>query len=170
MRSFVRYATTRGHRHGFLKATPKQGVAGCRFLTKKAYLRSVLETGEDESQQQDYEPSEETQETSSWENDEQFHVEENNKYDDDYSLSCFPRPRSHPLLNTIDEVITNWDRVLEKLNRANLKVSPNKVRILLDDTEVYGFRIKQGHVLPSQHSVDSLGAVKIDGEDTCRAL
>lgn len=49
--------------------------------------------------------------------------------------------------NTIDEVIDNWEKVLRKLNMCDLKISPHKVRILLDDTEVYGFRIRQGYVL-----------------------
>jgi hypothetical protein len=72
--------------------------------------------------------------------------------------------------NTIDEVINNWDRVLKKLNMCDLKISPHKVRILLDDTEVYGFRIRQGYVLPSPHSVDNLGAIKIDDLKTVKQV
>ena len=72
--------------------------------------------------------------------------------------------------NTIDEVLNNWDRVLKKLNMCDLKISPHKVRILLDDTEVYGFRIRQGYVLPSPHSVDNLGAVKIDDLKTVKQV
>jgi hypothetical protein len=66
--------------------------------------------------------------------------------------------------NTINEVIDNWDRVLTKLNQSNLKISPQKVRVLLDDTEVYGFRIQKGFVLPSPlpHCVSDLGKVKLE--------
>ena len=70
--------------------------------------------------------------------------------------------------NTIDEVIRNWDRVLTKLRICNLKISPNKVRILLDDTEVYGFRIKHGHVLPLPHIVSNLGDIKLEDLKTVK--
>ena len=70
--------------------------------------------------------------------------------------------------NTIDEVIRNWDRVLTKLRICNLKIYPNKVRILLDNTEVYGFRIKHGHVLPSPHIVSNLGDIKLEDLKTVK--
>ena len=70
--------------------------------------------------------------------------------------------------NTIDEVIQNWDKVLSKLNQCNLKLSPQKVRVLLDDTEVYGYRIKQGHVLPSAHIVSDLGDIKLEDLKTVK--
>ena len=64
--------------------------------------------------------------------------------------------------NTVEEVIRNWDRVLSKINKCNLKISAGKVRILLNDSEVYGFRVRDGHVLPSQHSISNLGETKIE--------
>ena len=45
---------------------------------------------------------------------------------------------------TKDEAINNYGRVLEKLHNANLKLSPHKVRIFPSDTEVYGYRVKDG--------------------------
>ena len=53
--------------------------------------------------------------------------------------------------NTIDELIKNWSKVLSKLALCNLKISPEKVRILLDDVEVYGVRIQNGFIAPSPH-------------------
>ena len=35
--------------------------------------------------------------------------------------------------NSIDELIENWALVLDKLDKCNLKISSNKVRILMDD-------------------------------------
>ena len=63
--------------------------------------------------------------------------------------------------NTIDEAISNWERVLFKLASSNLKVTSHKVRIFLPDTEVYGYRIKQGEVLPSEHIITDLGKSKL---------
>ena len=51
--------------------------------------------------------------------------------------------------NTIDQLWRNWDQVLSKLNMCNLKISPNEVRILMDDVKVYGVRIINGYVSPS---------------------
>ena len=59
---------------------------------------------------------------------------------------------------TVDECIKNWDTVLSQLNRYNLKVSPRKVRILLQDTEVFGHRVADGKVRPSDHILTSLAA------------
>ena len=70
--------------------------------------------------------------------------------------------------NTIDEVLWNWDKVLSKLNKCNLKIAPNKVRVLLDDTEVYGYRIKKGYVLPSPHIVSNLGDIKLEDLKTVK--
>ena len=60
--------------------------------------------------------------------------------------------------NTVDECIANWDTVLSKLNHHNLKLSPRKVRILLHDFEVFGHRVSDGKVRPSDHILSSLGA------------
>ena len=64
--------------------------------------------------------------------------------------------------NTINEGITNYQSVLNKLCENNLKLSPNKVRIFPEDTEIYGYRIKNGCVSPSQHIVKCLGKTKIE--------
>ena len=55
--------------------------------------------------------------------------------------------------NTIDEAISNWEKVLTRVRECNLKLSPQKVRIFLPDTEVYGYRIVNGKVTPSKHIV-----------------
>ena len=46
--------------------------------------------------------------------------------------------------NTIDEALLNYEKVLLKLDENNLKISPDKVRIFPSDTEIYGYRIKDG--------------------------
>ena len=55
--------------------------------------------------------------------------------------------------DTKDECIANWERVLTKLNQNNLKLSPRNVRVLLQDPEVFGHRVKDGKVRPSDHIV-----------------
>ena len=64
--------------------------------------------------------------------------------------------------HTIDEAISNYESVLLKLHQCNLKLSPNKVRIFPADTEVYGYRIKEGKILPSSHTITSLGKAKLE--------
>ena len=59
---------------------------------------------------------------------------------------------------TVDECIENWNTVLSQLNKHNLKVSPRKVRVLLQDTEVFGHRVADGKVRPSDHILTSLAA------------
>ena len=46
--------------------------------------------------------------------------------------------------DSIDEAMDNYEKVLQKLHLNNLKLSPNKVRIFPEDTEVYGYRVKNG--------------------------
>ena len=65
-----------------------------------------------------------------------------------------------------DEAINNYETVLKKLNSCNLKLSPNKVRIFPSDTEVYGYRVKDGCILPSNHTISSLGQTSIDALQT----
>ena len=72
--------------------------------------------------------------------------------------------------NTIDKLINNWRRVLTKLNNNNLKISPNKTRILWDDTEVYGHHIQNGKVMPSNHIISNLGKIKIEEITTVKKL
>ena len=63
--------------------------------------------------------------------------------------------------DTIDECIERWGAVLSKLDQCNLKLSPKKVRIFLQDAEIFGHRIKDGKVSPSNHIVTSLGKTTI---------
>ena len=64
--------------------------------------------------------------------------------------------------NSIDEALTNYSLVLEKLHSNNLKLNPSKVRVFPADTEIYGYRIKNGSVLPSDHAVKTLGKAKLE--------
>ena len=61
----------------------------------------------------------------------------------------------------VDACIANWERVLSKFNENNLKLSPWKVRVLLQDTEVFCHRVMDGKVRPSNHIVTSLGKTTI---------
>ena len=72
--------------------------------------------------------------------------------------------------NTVDEAISNWEEVLVKLRRCNLKISPHKVRAFLPDTEVYGYRIKNGKVAPSQHIITNLGKTNIEDLKTVKQI
>ena len=72
--------------------------------------------------------------------------------------------------DTIDEVLINWEKVLAKLNDANLKITARKVRVFLEDTEVFGQRISNGKVSPSDHAVTSLGDIKLEEVKTIKQL
>ena len=72
--------------------------------------------------------------------------------------------------STIDECIERWGAVLSKLDQCNLKLSPRKVRVLLQDAEIYGHRIKDGKVSPSNHIVDSLGKTTINELTTVKQV
>ena len=72
--------------------------------------------------------------------------------------------------NTTSEVIANYESVLKKLYDNNLKLSPNKVRILPLDTEIYGYRILNGCVQPSDHTVTTLGRSKIEDLNTVKQV
>ena len=72
--------------------------------------------------------------------------------------------------NTIDEALENWDIVLTKLEKANLKVTARKVRVFLEDTEVFGHRIRNGAVSPSDHTVTTLGDITIEEIKTNKQL
>lgn len=72
--------------------------------------------------------------------------------------------------NTIDEAIRNFDRVFTKLAENNLKLSPSKIRILLDNTEIYGWKIKNGKISPSDHIITSLDKINIDSLKTVKSI
>ena len=44
------------------------------------------------------------------------------------------------------------------------------MRVLLDDTEVFGHRIKQGFVSPSPHIVSNLGMIKLEDMKTVKQV
>ena len=72
--------------------------------------------------------------------------------------------------NTIPEITLNYESVLRKLHQNNLKLSPNKVRILPSDTEIYGYRIQNGCVRPSQHTFTTLGRISIEELKTVKQV
>ena len=45
---------------------------------------------------------------------------------------------------SLSEAISNYETVLQKLEANNLKLSPGKVRIFSSDTEIYGYRVRDG--------------------------
>ena len=64
--------------------------------------------------------------------------------------------------DTREEAITNWSRVLAKLEAANLKVTARKVKIFPRDTVVFGMRVSEGKISPSAHVIETLGEVKME--------
>ena len=72
--------------------------------------------------------------------------------------------------DTIDATIDNWNVVLTKLNDNNLKVAPSKVKIFPKDIEVFGHRIIDGKVNPSDHILTSLGKSSIDQLNTVKQV
>ena len=72
--------------------------------------------------------------------------------------------------NTVDQAITNYERVLMQLNNNNLKLSPNKVRLFPADTEIYGYRVKDGCIEPSEHRVTSIGKTKIESLTSVKSV
>ena len=72
--------------------------------------------------------------------------------------------------DAINECIANWARVQKKLNNNNLKLSLKKVRVLLQDVEVYGHTIKDGKMRHSDHIVTSLGQTGVEELQTIGQL
>ena len=60
------------------------------------------------------------------------------------------------VVDTIDETLSNRQSVLTKITNSNLKVTARKVRVFSNDTEVFGHRIKNDEVRPSEHNIKSL--------------
>ena len=71
---------------------------------------------------------------------------------------------------TIEECLSNWATILAKLDAHNLKLNPKKTRILLQDAEVYGHRIRNGKVRPSDHIVNSLAATTTEALVTVKQV
>ena len=55
--------------------------------------------------------------------------------------------------NTLDELLTNWRRVLETLHKCNLKLSPTKTIICPRSTTILGWVWSQGSLSASPHRV-----------------
>ena len=72
--------------------------------------------------------------------------------------------------DSIDEVLENWDNILTKLEKANLKITARKVRVFLEDTEVFGHRVINGKIIPSDHTVNTLGDIKMEEIKTIKQL
>ena len=49
------------------------------------------------------------------------------------------------------EAIANWEKVLQRLSLANLKLSPSKVRIFPKQANIFGWRIENGKITPDPH-------------------
>ena len=83
---------------------------------------------------------------------------------DTISLGCCIAIRDDIIIggDTPEEAINNYESILSELHSCNLKLSPNKMRIFPSDTEVYGYRIKDGCILPSSHTITSLGKTKME--------
>lgn len=62
--------------------------------------------------------------------------------------------------NSVDEAITHWESVLQKLSESNLKLSPGKVRIFPHETVIYGWSIKDGTMTPDPHRQLALSKTK----------
>lgn len=70
--------------------------------------------------------------------------------------------------DTKDEAIENWRLVLSTLARNGLKVSPKKVRIFPESTEVYGVKLQNNTLSPSDHVLSTLGITSIEQLKTAR--
>ena len=72
--------------------------------------------------------------------------------------------------NTIEETIKNFESVLRKLHQNNLKLSPSKICIFPEVTEIYGHHIKNGKIHPSDHTIMSLEQAKLEELNTVRHI
>ena len=57
-----------------------------------------------------------------------------------------------------------------KLAANNLKITCRKVRIFLEDTEIFGHRISNGTIKPSEHTIKSVGEMKIEDIKTNKQM
>ena len=62
--------------------------------------------------------------------------------------------------NTVDEAINNWNKILDKLSQANLKLSPGKVRIFPKTAQIYGWQISDHKITPDPHRQLALSKTK----------
>ena len=68
--------------------------------------------------------------------------------------------------NTLDELLSNWKRVLDALQKSNLKLSPSKIVICPRSTTILGWIWTQGVLSASPHRVAILA--KCPPPDTFR--
>ena len=71
---------------------------------------------------------------------------------------------------SIDEAIANWEKILSKIRRSNLKITAKKVRIFPADAEVFGHSFREGRITPSSHNITSLAKHSIDDIKTIKQL
>ena len=72
--------------------------------------------------------------------------------------------------DSLDETISRWEIVLGKLAASNLKITSRKVRIFLEDSEVFGHKISNGTITPSEHTITSLGEMKTEDIKTNKQM
>ena len=70
--------------------------------------------------------------------------------------------------NTHDEAIDNWNTVLSTLADNGLKLSPRKVRVFPKSTEVYGVKLENNTLSPSDHVLTTLGITSISQLKTAK--
>lgn len=59
-----------------------------------------------------------------------------------------------------DNAIENWNKVLNNLSLANLKLSPSKVRIFPSEAIIYGWQVKGNKITPDPHRKIALNKTK----------
>ena len=72
--------------------------------------------------------------------------------------------------SSIDQCLSSWAKILALLDKHNLKLNPSKVRILPEEAEIYGHKLTQGKVRPSDHIVSSLVATSTENLTTVRQV
>ena len=73
--------------------------------------------------------------------------------------------------NSQIEAATNYDIVLTRLNQSNIKLSPHKTHIFLEEMNILGWTWKQGGFLsPSTHRVNALKNTSIENITTVKDL
>ena len=73
--------------------------------------------------------------------------------------------------NTPQETVDNYERVLQKLQAANIKVSAGKTKVFLNSIDVLGWKWQTGSFLsPSPHRVNALQNSKFEDIKTVKNL
>ena len=74
----------------------------------------------------------------------------------------------HVCGNTVDELLTNWSRVLHRMQRNNLNLSASKTVICPIQTTILGWQWRQGTLTPCEHKVSPL--TKVSPPKTCTSM